>query len=589
MDATPSETLETQCGQGPRGIAWRHVAVRIGLAILPTAAWATSEPCPIGFEDATAPSGVSFVHDSGRSGEKHLPETMGAGVAWLDFDGDGWLDLFLVQSGAFPPDESAPGHRLYRSLGGVRFVDASDQLPAELPAGYGQGALAVDIEGDGDQDLLLTSIRGTGANQSAVTLLLNVGGRFEAEKLEQAETAYRWATAATAADVDRDGDLDLFVANYLDYDPEADIFCGRPATETEPAQPDYCDPSLFTGQTDAFWRNERGQLRREPEGGPRLPPGAVVGKGLGALFVDVNDDGWPDLYVANDITPNHLYLGSAEGFLEDGLLAGVAVNADGKPEAGMGVAVLDVDHDGDSDLAVSNFDVETNTLYLNLGSGAFEDRSAASGFGVPSFNLLGFGLIAEDFDLDGWVDVYAANGHIFEQPARANVAYRQPDLVLRGAPRRFSKVDCAVASFPARVARGAASGDYDRDGDVDLALTHIDEPAVLASNTADPEANRWVGVELRAPGANADAVGSKVTLRDSSDGQVQPSKQTRWVTAGGSYLSSSARELRFAVAPETGPDLEIEWPDGRTLRIESPPRGRILRVIRSGTPAGVER
>lgn len=559
--------------------------------------WGAEGRCPLRFQEATEATGIDFTHDSGRSGAKHLPETMGAGVAWLDFDGDGWLDLFLVQSGPFPPDEGgengrSPAHRLYRGIGpGAarggeaasergRFVDASHLLPAGIPGGYGQGALAFDVDGDGDQDLLLTAIRGRGPSQSAVTLLRNVRGSFQVETLEQPAMAYRWATAATAADVDRDGDLDLFVAHYLDFDPAAEIFCGRPATESEPAQPEYCDPSLFTGQSDLFWRNEAGTLRLDAERGPRLPSGAVLGKGLGALFIDVNGDDWPDLYVANDITPNHLHVGGADGFVEDGLLAGVAVNAEGKPEAGMGVAALDVDRDGDPDLAVSNFDVETNTLYLNLGGGAYEDRSAASGFGVPSFNLLGFGLVAEDFDLDGWVDVYAANGHIFEQPMRANVAYRQPDLLLLGGDRRFTPVPCAVEAFPARVSRGAASADFDRDGDVDLVLTHIDEAVALVANTLDPSGDAWVGVELRSPGANTEAVGARVSLRTTSEaGSV--SEQARWVVAGGSYLSSSARELRFATDPSASTAVEVHWPTGRELRIESPPLGRILRIMQS--------
>lgn len=561
---------------------------------------ADAQPCPLRFEDVTADSGVEFVHDSGRSGAKHLPETMGAGVAWLDFDGDGWLDLFLVQSGAFPPEVTehvGHGHRLFRGLGPARqkststeavdhpqFVDVSDTLPA-LPGGYGQGALAFDVEGDGDPDLLLTAIRGAGPMQSAVTLLRNVGGAFEAEILEQPETAYRWATAATVADVDRDGDLDLFVAHYLDFDPQAEIFCGRPATDDEPARPDYCDPSLFVGQEDLFWRNDGGVLRLEPERGPRMPEGAVLGKGLGALFLDVNDDGWADLYVANDITPNHLYLGGADGFLEDGLLSGTAVNAEGKPEAGMGLAVLDLEGDGDPDLAVTNFDVETNTLYVNLGAGAFEDRSASSGFGVPSFNLLGFGLVAEDFDLDGWTDVYAANGHIFEEPARVNVAYRQPDLVLRGDGGRFVPAPCAVASFPARVSRGAATADFDRDGDVDLAITHIDEQAVIAGNATDPAPDRWIGIELRTADANAEAVGARVVLRGST-ASVPVASQIRWVVAGGSYLSSSAREMRFGVDEADALELEVQWPSGRKLRIVSPPRGKVLRVLSSDVARG---
>ncbi|HVR28805.1 MAG TPA: CRTAC1 family protein [Thermoanaerobaculia bacterium] len=509
---------------------------------------------------------MPFRHVAGGSGGKHLPETMGAGLAWIDYDGDGWLDLYLVQSGPYPPAGSAEAaNRLFRNRGGEGF----EEVPASGTehTGYGQGVLALDLDGDGATDLIVTNV-------GATALLRNRGdGTFEdaSGRLGEPASPRAWGSSVAAADAEGDGDLDLYVAQYLDYDPEAELFCGDRAT----GERDYCDPAMFEGLRDHFFRN-RGDGSFE-EVGRQVGLGGADGKGLGVIFGDLDGSGRPDLYVANDLTLNLLFRNRGDGVFEDlSLLSGAAVNAHGRPEAGMGVIMADLDGDGDPDLAVSNFDVETNTLYRNLGGLSFEDASSVSGFGLPSFNLLGFGLIAADFDLDGALDVFVANGHIFERPRRENVSYRQRDLLLRGDGRgRFAEVRCAALESAPRVGRGAAAADFDLDGDVDLAVANNDDgPTLLINRIAEMAHPGWLGVELVGGAPNTEAIGAVVTLRQGDRAQ------RRWVLAGDSYLSSGDRRVVFGLADRDAPlVLDVDWPSGKHQRVVAPSSGRYLRLV----------
>lgn len=559
-----------------RRMGWRGGARRLAVVLAAVHSFAlrpclaaAPEDCGFSFSEVAADVGLRFHHDAGAAGGLHLPETMGAGVAWIDFDGDGWLDLYLVQSGPFPPDGGeGSADRLFRNLGPdgageFRFVPA---VAGELARGYGQGVVAADVDGDRDVDLLVSRYDPT-------VLLRNDGaGRFApAETLSAAgEDEFPWGSSMALADADGDGDLDLHVSRYLDYDPDHGLDCRREGPESPP---EVCDPSLFTGQYDRFYTNRGGGGFVDATAAAGLA--GADGKGLGVLFTDLNADGRPDLYVANDLTLNLLFGNRGDGTFEDlSLLSGAAVNRNGRPEAGMGLAVADFDFDGDPDLAVTNFDVETNTLYRNAGPGSgllFEDVSATAGFGQPSFNLLGFGIVAEDFDRDGALDVYVANGHIFASPRRDNTEYRQRNLLLRGrsgdAAGSFSEVRCVWTDEDPLVSRGAAVADFDNDGDSDLAVTANDGPARLWRNdTAGPDAT-WLGVELRGRSPNTQAVGAVVTLSD--DSERPPAR--RWVVRGDSYQSSSGHRQRWAVPAAGRRQLDLRWPSGARTRIVDPP------------------
>lgn len=512
--------------------------------------------------EAGSESGVDFVHQTGATGNKHNPETMGSGLAWIDYDGDGWLDLYLVQSGPFPPEPgSGMPNVLFRNVDGQRFERVSGAAGAG-DAGYGQGVVAADVNGDGLGDLYLS-------NYGPDRLLVSRGdGSFEDRSAAASLELDGWSSSAAFADADGDGDLDLYVARYVEHDPSDEPFCAHPKT----GERWYCDPSVFVGRSDAFFRN-RGDGTFEDatvEAGFE----SAAGKGLGVLFVDLNQDLMPDVYVANDMTINFLFENRGDGTFEDqSLMSGTAVSREGLTEAGMGVAVGDIDADGDPDLGVTNYDVQTNTLYLNRGDFQFEDVSATSGFGVPSFNLVGFGLVMADFDGDSWLDAYVGNGHTTVYPARENVTYAQPDLLLLGDGRGGFNTGCVVPGQEATVSRGLGTADFDNDGDPDMAVQRSAGPLGLLRNELDDVA--WTGLRLVGHGVNTDAVGAVARL----------GSQSRWVLAGDSYQSSSDRRILFARGEGTGvgetPTLEVQWSDGRRLHLVDPPTGRYLVVAES--------
>ncbi len=540
----------------------RIALILLGLATIVTPVAADGELCGgLWLRDVAAESGLEFDHATGAVGAKHLPETMGAGLAWFDYDLDGRLDLYVVQSGPFPPSGAAAArNRLFRNLGGGRFAEVTDAAGAGDP-GYGQGVVAADVDGDGFVDLYVS-------NFGPDVLLRNRGdGTFVDDTSRAGLGLSGWSASAAFGDADRDGDLDLYVTRYVEYDPALDVFCGDP----ESGRRRYCDPTLFRGATDRYYRNlGRGRFEVATDDAGF---GEADGKGLGVVFTDLDGDGFPDVYVANDLTINLLYHNRGDGTFEaQSLISGAGLNRDGKAEAGMGLAVGDVDGDGDPDLMVSNFDVETNTLYENLGRLEFRDVAAESNFGPPSFNLLGFGLILGDLDLDGDLDAYTANGHIFERPNRDTTAYAQPDLLLLGdGEGGFRPAVCGPAFDSRYVGRGLAAADYDDDGDLDIAVVNNGGPLQLLRN--DGPRREWLGVSLTGRPPNTEAVGARVSVDSGSRTQV------RWVQAGQSYVSSNDRRLLFGfVAGETPRKVTIDWPDGSSAAIEAPDSRRYLHV-----------
>jgi hypothetical protein len=507
----------------------------------------------LSFRDVATEVGLDFLHDRGQTPFKHLPETMGAGAAWFDNDGDGWLDLYVVQSGTFFPDGSASAaNRLFRNRGDGRFEDVSAGSGAQ-DRGYGQGVTAADFNGDGHIDLYV-------ANFGLDRLLLSRGdGTFRDATEESGLQVDGWSSAAAAGDADGDGDLDLYVTRYLEYDVPKDFFC----IDALSGEREYCDPSMFRGASDRYFVNQGDGTFRDAT--VEAGFAEAKGKGMGVVFTDFDDDGRPDIYVTNDVTINLMFRNRGDGTFEDlSLLSGAGLNRQGKAEAGMGLSVGDVDGDLDPDVMVANFDVETDTLLINHGNWMFEDASAESGFGTPSFNLLGFGVVAADLDLDADLDVYVTNGHIFENPSRSSVAYEQPDLLMLGdGTGRFTEQECGPTFKTLLVGRGLAAGDYDNDGDLDLVIVNSGGPLQLLRNEGLD--SQWIGFILQGSAPNHEAVGAKVTLIDGGRRQV------RWVTAGDSYQSTSDKRLLFGLGRRTGEaatpvELEVAWPWGEVTR-----------------------
>ncbi len=427
------------------------------------------------FRDATATSGLLFEHDAGFSAEKHLPETMGAGAALIDADGDGRLDVYFVQGGAFPPAEGADGNRLFLGDGAGRFRDATAASGDAAHAGYGMGVAAGDVDGDGATDLYVTNFG------PDVLLLGERGGRFRDATSAAGLGDERWTAGPVFFDADLDGDLDLYVTAYVEIDVANPEWCGDRA----PGWRSYCHPDRYSGLPDRYWRNDGDGTFADATEAAGLADNA--GKGLGAIPCDPDGDGDLDLYVANDSVENKFWRNDGTGsFADDTLFTGTGVNRNGATEAGMGLAVGDPDGDGDFDLFVTNFDDESNTLYRNDGDGLFTDATIAFGLEAPSRLPVGFGTVFEDFDLDGDQDLAVANGHIIDNIHlyHDGKTWKQPAQLFVNDGGRFrdaAELAGALGAEP-RVGRGLYSGDLDGDGDPDLLLTQCGGPAVVLEN-----------------------------------------------------------------------------------------------------------
>lgn len=513
-----------------------------------------------GFVDATAEAGIDFRHVNGAFGEKWMPESLGSGVAAFDADADGWTDLLFVQGKAWPGHEEAlpegveePTMRLYRNRRDGTFEDATEGSGLEVPM-YGFGAAPADFDGDGRVDLYVTAY---GPNR----LFRNVGeGRF-VDVTDTAGVGHPgWGTSAAWLDYDRDGDLDLYLANYVEWSPETDIWCTLDGTAKA-----YCTPESYTGEPSVLYRNEGDgrfvDVTRE------AGVFAAGGKSLGVALADFNDDAWPDLVVANDTEPNFLFENRRDGtFDERGIVSGMAFDSNGRARAGMGIDVADVRNTGAAALAIGNFSNEMIGLFELLDGGVFTDVAPRTELGRGSLLYLTFALFFFDYDLDGWLDLLAVNGHLEDrinevQPA---VTYAQRPLLYRNDPEAgFVDVGGEIGGPLARpiVGRGGAYLDYDRDGDIDVVVTTNDGPAYLWRNTAR-DADPAPGVlRLRLRGAaatgNRQAIGAVATVRSGEW------RQRQVVRSGSSYASQSELTLTFGLDRRASVDgVEISWPDG---------------------------
>jgi len=514
----------------------------------------------VDFRDDAEAVGLRFTFDNGRSPLRQLPETTAGGIGLLDYDGDGWLDVYAVQGGRFPPDPArpGPGDRLFRNRGDGTFADVTDRAGlASLPGGFGHGVAVGDFDNDGRPDLFLTRWR-------SYALLRNRGdGTFEdATRLAGLGGDRDWPTSAAFADLDNDGDLDLYVCHYLRWDADSPTPCKRTGTTAESIDPDrrfdYCMPHPFPALPDHLFRNDGGRFVDVTEAAGIVDRD---GRGLGVVAADVDEDGLVDLFVANDTTANYLYrnLGGLK-FEEVGLPAGVACNAEGAFQAGMGTACGDLDGDGKPDLAVTNFYGESTTFFRNLGGGMFADQTAAFGLAAPSRFLLGFGIAFLDADADGRLDLATANGHVVDD--RPNFPYAMPaQLLLGGAGGRLT--DASATAGPAwrvpRVARGLAVGDLDNDGRVDLLLTAQDGPLAYFHNRT--EGGHSATFRLEGTASNRDGVGAVVTLTAGGRRQVIPR------LGGGSFQSAADPRVRFGLGDQPRVEsVEVRWPSGRVDR-----------------------
>lgn len=515
--------------------------------------------------DRTAEAGIRFHHEDGGSGRRYVVEIVGAGVLVLDYDSDGFPDLFFVNGAPLPGDEGGAtvGNRLFRNRGGGAFADRTREAGLLDPPNrlrYGMGGAAGDLDHDGDPDLFLTHF-------GEERLFRNRGdGTFEEVPGAAGASDPRWTTSAALFDPDRDGDLDLYAANYLDYALATHRDCVSPVREILA----YCHPQEYPGAPDSFFENRGDGTFRAV-----AVPGSEDGKGLGVVVTDLGRDGAPEVHVANDTTPNFLFRteAGADGvrFVEDGLAAGIAYNEEGLPEAGMGTDWGDVDRDGRMDLIVTNFDFETNTLYRNLGGGLFLDATAAFGIGSESLTELAFGCDLADLDNDGWLDLVVANGHILDNIAevQSNLRFAQPGQLYRndgGVLRRNRESEGDFAR--PRVGRGLATLDYDRDGDLDLALANNRSPAELLENRGGAESGRSVGFRFVGTEANRDGIGVSVTVT----GAGFPQREER--RAGASYLAQHDPVLWFGLGESTDTGvITVSWPSGREERLNPLPAG----------------
>ena len=530
----------------------------------------SAEPSgPIRFTDATRSAGIRFVHRHGGAGRKYLIETMGSGVCILDFDGDALPDVYFVQSAPLPdaPPDPASRAALYRNNGDGTFTDATETAGVGNEGRYGMGCAVADYDNDSDSDLYVTNF---GAN----TLYRNNGdGTFRELGRAAGVDNPLWGTSAAFADYDGDGWLDLFVANYLDFTLAKHKRCGDVARRLI----SYCHPDAYDGIQNALYHNDGDGTFSDVTRKAGL--WSTEGKGLGVVWTDYDDDGDPDLYVANDSVRNFLYRNDGDGtFTDVTLLSGTGYSEEGRPEAGMGVDAGDADGDGRFDLFVTNLSNEVNELYRNNGDGTFSIITHPSGLGEPSLLFVGFGTSFLDADDDGDLDLYITNGHVMDdiEAYSDSITHRERDFLFEnlGKGRFAERGESAGAFFRDRdVGRGVAILDYDRDGRLDVALTRNAGPGRLLHNET-PLLNHWLSVRLRGTRSNRDGIGARLGL--TAGGRTQVAERR----GGSSYLSASEGIVHFGLGKESGPArLRVRWPSGRVETFSDLPLDRSLTLV----------
>ena len=544
----------------------KTISIALAAAVLATAA-STAVPALPQFVNIAAQSGIAFHHTNGASPEKHLAETMGSGGLFFDYDGDGLIDIFLVDGGsvADPAIDKRARPRLYHNHGNGTFQDVTDRSGIRHH-GYGMGACSADYDGDGRPDLFVTSY---GPN----TLYRNRGdGTFEDVTAAAHIGASRWSASCAFADLDHDGDLDLWVVNYVDADRHHSPYCG----DARRGVRFYCHPLEYEPLASSVYRNDGNGVFTDVTTASGV--GALRSNGLGVVIADYDDDGLPDVFVANDSMPNFLFHNSGGfRFAETGLAAGLAVGADGHARAGMGIDVGDYDADGRLDVVITNLDFEMHTLDHGSGGGLFSYATTESGIGFPTLPFVGFGVAFLDFDNDGRLDLAMANGHILDNAPlfRSGSTYAQRRLLFRNTPAgRFVEVGrmTGAAFTVPRVGRGLAVGDIDNDGDLDLLITNNGQDAELLRNDGGNRAHALL-LRLRGSGRNTEAIGARVLVTTGSR------TQERDIKAGSSYLSQNDLRAHVGLGTATHADrIVVRWPSGHTETLSDVAADQIVTI-----------
>jgi hypothetical protein len=548
------------------------------LAVIFTCQWATvaaptvPDASSVTFRDVTQQAGIHFTHNTGAFGKKYLPETMGPGVAFIDYDHDGWPDIFLVNGMDWPGHvQKHTTPKLYHNNHDGTFTDVTHKAGLDIEM-YGMGVAVGDYDNDGCDDLFVTAY---GQNH----LFHNNGNGTFTDVTQKAGLLgpKEFSTSAAWIDYDKDGHLDLVVANYVQWSPETDLYCTLDGKSKS-----YCTPESYKGTSVRLWHN-RGDGTFE-DATQRAGLGDATSKTLGVAILDYDNDGWPDLLLSNDTQPNKLYRNNGNGtFTEKGVVSGIAFSEDGVARAGMGVDAADYDHSGNPSLLITNFSNQMLSLYHNEGKGLFVDEAPRSDIGRASLLTLGFGCFFFDYDLDGWPDVFVANGHIDAdiQRVQSNVKYAMPPHLFRNLGNgKFAEVTKSMGtafSLP-RVARGAAYADINNDGRLDLLIGTNDGAAVLfrneaAAGRAAGAANRSLRIKLIGTKSNRAGIGATVKL--TSGGETQ----TQMLRSGSSYLSASELVLTFGLAQRDSADaVEIRWPSGLVEKLANVHAGQTVTV-----------
>lgn len=513
--------------------------------------WGSAPPppaCNVRFADVTAKAGIHFVHHNGATGKKYLPETLGSGCAFVDLDGDGWPDILLINSKDFTPH----GHRylpgLYRNNHDGTFTDVTRGSGLDIQM-YGMGVAVADYDNDGLPDIYITALDGDH--------LFHNDGHFHFRDVTAQSGIHNasFGTSAAWFDYDRDGKADLFVANYVVWSPAKDLWCSLDGVTKS-----YCTPESYKGVSSKLYHNlGNGKFEDVTQ---KAGLADATSKSLGVVVFDYNSDGWPDLFISNDTQPSKLYRNNGNGtFTDMGMQAGVAYSEDGIARGAMGVDAADYDHSGRPDLLEGNFSNQMLGLYHNEGKGFFIDEAPTSTVGRASLLRLTFGVFFFDFDLDGYPDIFAANGHIEPDINRIQpkVTYREAPLLFRNlGSGHFEDVSNQVGpDFQhAIVARGAAYADYDHDGDLDVLINNNNSPAVLYANEGGNR-NRWLTIRLNGTKSNRSGLGAVVRL------QSALGKQWQTMHSGSSYCSQSDLALTFGLGHDRVVNsLTVEWPSG---------------------------